>query len=111
MKFSPRSSQISGAYSGSQVLLGSLLGEPPVARRFAPYLGLGGGWFRNRNRASLVGEIDTKSSTILAAQAGLRFYVTRNLLARADYRRYLALTSEAHNDRFDEVQVGFSFFF
>ncbi len=104
-------SQISGAYSGSQLLLASLLIEHPLGVRFVPYLGLGGGLFRNRNRASLVGQIDTHSSTMIGARAGLRMYLTRNFLLRADYTRYLALTSEQQNDRFDEVQLGFSFFF
>ena len=104
-------SQISGAYSGSQLLFGSLLVEHPVGPRFVPFLGIGGGYFRNRNRASLVGEIDAKSSTMLGARAGVRMYLTRNFLLRIDYARYLALTSEEQNDRFDEVQLGFSFFF
>jgi len=104
-------SQISGAYSGSQLLFGSLQVEHPIGARFAPFLGIGGGYFRNRNRATLVGEIDSMSSTMLGARAGMRVYLTRNFLVRADYSRYLALTSEDQNDRFDEVQLGFSFFF
>lgn len=104
-------SQISGAYSGSQLYMGSLLIEHPLYEKWVPYFGLGAGYFQNRNRASLVGDISTQSSTMLGAQLGLRYYLARNFIVRLDFRQYLSLTSEKRNDRFDEEQIGFSFFF
>jgi hypothetical protein len=104
-------SQVSGAFTGSRLFTGNLQIQPYSRSRFSPYFGLGAGLFQNRNRASLVGSTGTLDTAVLSAEAGMRFYLTRNFLLRLDFKQYLSLTSVQSNDRFSEVQVGLSFFF
>lgn len=103
--------QVSGTFSGSRLFTGNLQLQPYGRSRFSPYLGIGGGLFQNRNRASLVGSTGTLNSAVLDAGAGARIYLTRNFLLRLDYKFYLSLTRVENNDRFNEVQLGVSFFF
>jgi hypothetical protein len=104
-------SQVSGTFSSSQLMSGNLMLQPYAQSRFSPYLTIGGGLFENRNRASLVGSTGTIHTTVANSGLGVRFYLTRNFLLRVDYRKYVALTSVDKNDRFDEEQIGLSFFF
>lgn len=104
-------SQVSGTYSGSQLYSAGLAIQHRLSERWVPSFGLGIGRFDSRNRASLVGTTQTESSTALSVGVGVRYYLRRNFLLRADYRQYQVLTRVEHNDRFDEQLVGFSFFF
>lgn len=104
-------SQVSGTYSGSQLYSAGLSIQHPLGERWVPSFGLGIGRFDIRNRASLVGTTDSRSATALGVGIGLRYYLRRNFLLRADYRQYQVLTRAENNDRFDEQLVGFSFFF
>ena len=104
-------SQVAGTYSSSKLVSGNLQIQPYSDARFSPYFTIGVGLFENRNRASLVGSTGSLDSTVANSGLGIRCYLTRNFLLRADYRHYLALTSVERNDRFDEETVGLSFFF
>jgi len=104
-------SQVSGTYSGSQLYSAGVAIQHRLGERWVPSFGLGLGRFDIRNRASLVGTTDTRSATALSVGLGLRYYLRRNFLLRADYRQYQVLTSAEQNDRYDEQLVGFSFFF
>jgi hypothetical protein len=103
--------QVSGNYTGTLLMSGNLVIQPYTDTRFSPYLTLGGGWFQNHNRASLVGTTGTISAAAGNAGLGLRIYLTRNFVLRLDYKEYVVLTSVEKNDRFDEELVGLSFFF
>jgi hypothetical protein len=104
-------SQISGTYSGSRLISGNLMLQPYSDTRFSPYFTVGAGFFENHSRASLVGTTQTIDADVLNAGLGLRIYLMRNFVLRLDYRSHLALTNKQQNDRFNEMLVGFSFFF
>jgi hypothetical protein len=104
-------SQVSGTYSGSQLYSLNLQLQPYTETRFLPYFTVGTGIFENRNRASLVGSTSSLTASTANAGLGMRFYLRRNFMLRLDFREYVALSSVEKNDRFDEEQIGFSFFF
>lgn len=103
--------QVSGTFSSSQLLSANLMLQPYVRNRYVPYFTIGVGGFENTDRATLVGEDETITSTIANAGAGVRVYLTRNFVVRADYREYLSLTEIPENDDFSEWVIGLSFFF
>lgn len=103
--------QVSGTFTGSHLYTGNLQLQPYSRSRISPYFGIGAGLFQNRNRGSLVGATETLNAAVLDAGLGVRIYLTRNFLLRADFKEYLSLTNTQQNDRFNEFQIGFSFFF
>jgi hypothetical protein len=42
---------------------------------------------------------------------GVRIYVTRRFLLRADYKSYVVFTSRDENEEVEEWKAGFAFFF
>jgi hypothetical protein len=42
---------------------------------------------------------------------GLRMYLTKRILVRAEYSSYLTFTSREVNEELDEWKAGFAFFF
>ncbi len=103
--------QVAGTFSGSGIYQAGLVFTPFIDRRIAPFVTLGAGRFTNRDRPSLVGGDERISATAAGAGAGVRGYLTRNFVVRADYRHYLSLTELEGNDTFNEWTLGLSFFF
>ena len=79
-------------------------------KRVTPLFTLGAGTIETTPKATLVGTIDRRDST---AQAGLgvRTYLTRRLIFRAEYKTYVIFTSRDDNEEIREWKAGFSFFF
>ena len=78
-------------------------------RRFSPYLTLGGGIVETSPKATLVSAID-RSDTAAHAGLGLRAYLTRRFVFRAEYKTYVVFTSRDDNEEIREWKAGFSFF-
>jgi hypothetical protein len=89
----------------------NLMLQPYTDTRFSPYFTLGGGVFENRNRGSLIGSTSEVHAATGNAGLGLRIYLTKNFIARIDYRHHVSMTNVQTDDRFDEMLAGFSFFF
>ncbi|WP_371195293.1 SH3 domain-containing protein [Glaciecola sp. SC05] len=80
--------------------------------KISPYLAIGTGEIRTQPRANLVqsGNEIRKSSHYEVA-AGVRYYLTRSVLLRAEYRSLLALTDRDEQERLDQWMLGASVFF
>jgi uncharacterized protein YgiM (DUF1202 family) len=78
--------------------------------RLSPYFGIGGGMLRTTARTVLVQTPDGNNS-IASAELGLRYYLSRNFIARAAYRRSVIVTSRNDNEEIDTWKLGFSVFF
>lgn len=78
--------------------------------RLAPYVMLGFGRVRIEPRVVLV-RPDQQTERAVNAGAGLRLYVTRSFVFRAEYRDHLLLTSSNDNKEVDEWRAGFSVLF
>ena len=78
--------------------------------RFSPYFALGAGAIHTVPKATLVGTID-RTDNIAHAGLGMRAYLTRRFLFRAEYKTYVVFTSRNDNEEIREWKAGFSFFF
>jgi hypothetical protein len=102
--------QAVGNYSSTALYYGSLLAQPFPEWRVAPFFSLGLGRFHNTPKATLVGgaEVDANMAN---TGLGVRAYVTRRFILRADYRRHVAFISENRINEFNELSLGISLFF
>lgn len=78
--------------------------------RISPYFGIGGGVLRTTARTVLVQTPDGNNS-LASAEFGLRYYISRNFIARAGYRRSVIVTERNDNEEIDTWKLGFSVFF
>lgn len=80
--------------------------------RVSPYVTLGAGKIRTKPRANLVQSGDeTRTSDLLAAGIGLRYYVAQNFLLKFEYQHLLALTDRDENEDLEQWKLGFAVFF
>ena len=80
--------------------------------RVSPYLLIGAGQIRTTPRATLVqsGD-DVRTSDMLEAGIGARYYLSRNFVLRAEYTSLLALTDRDEQEELEQWKLGFSVFF
>ncbi len=80
--------------------------------RISPYLTLGTGEIRTQPRANLVqsGD-DIRKSSHYEVGIGVRYYLARSVLIRAEYHSLLALTDRDEQERLDQWMLGASVFF
>lgn len=102
--------EVAGDFSSSDVYSLNLISTPFPKWRVSPNFSIGYGRFENTPRATLVDAEDTDSD-LANAGIGARFYLTERFFIRADYRRYVVLSSDDDNDDFDEITGGVAFFF
>ncbi|MBW7930906.1 MAG: SH3 domain-containing protein [Gammaproteobacteria bacterium] len=103
-------SQLSGRYSDGWMAGGRLVHTPFPEWRLSPYLLLGTGVIHISPRASLV---STEDRTDQYAQAGigLRAWLGRRFMFRAEYLGDVVFTSRDDNEEVEEWKAGFSVFF
>jgi uncharacterized protein YgiM (DUF1202 family) len=78
--------------------------------RASPYFTLGTGVINTEPKATLVATVD-RSDTFAQAGVGVRTYLTRRFVFRAEYKAYVVMTSRDDNEDVREWKAGFSFFF
>jgi hypothetical protein len=78
--------------------------------RASPYFTLGAGVIKTEPKATLVATTDRTDSVALAG-AGVRMYLTRRFVFRAEYKAHVVFTSRDDNEEVREWKAGFSFFF
>lgn len=102
--------QVSGDFSSSRIVDLNLQIAPYSDNRFSPYFNLGFGHFKNEPKATLVNAVDTSATTAVVG-VGLRIYLTRRFIVRADYKDYVVMLDADRNEEFQQWMAGFSFFF
>ena len=88
----------------------SLYLSPLPHWRISPYFGLGGGMLRTTPRTVLVQTPD-RNNNLASMELGLRYYLSRKVIARAAYRRGVIVTDRNDNEEIDTWKLGFSVFF
>jgi uncharacterized protein YgiM (DUF1202 family) len=79
-------------------------------RRATPLFTLGAGTIDTSPKATLVATTDRRDS-MAHAGLGVRTYLTRRFVFRAEYKAYVVFTSRDDNEEVREWKAGFSFFF
>jgi len=103
-------SQALGRFSDSKIASLDVVHELFPDKRFSPYIALGAGVVKTDPKATLVATTD-RSDAAAHAGGGLRAYLTRRFLFRAEYKSYVVFTSRDDNEEIREWKAGFSFFF
>jgi hypothetical protein len=78
--------------------------------RASPYFTLGAGVINTEPKATLVATVD-RTDSLAQAGAGVRMYLTRRFVLRAEYKAHVVFTSRDDNEEVREWKAGFSFFF
>jgi hypothetical protein len=78
--------------------------------RASPFFTLGAGVIKTEPKATLVATTDRTDSVALAG-VGVRMYLTRRFVFRAEYKAHVVFTSRDDNEEVREWKAGFSFFF
>lgn len=80
--------------------------------RVSPYVTLGAGQIRTKPRANLVqGGDEARTSDLLAAGLGLRYYIAQNFMLKLEYQHLQALTNRDENEDLEQWNLGFAVFF
>jgi hypothetical protein len=103
-------SQALGRFSDSQMVNLNVTHLMFPDKRWTPLFTLGGGTIETSPKASLVATTDRRDS-MAHAGFGVRSYLTRRFVFRAEYKSYVVFTSRDDNEEVGEWKAGFSFFF
>jgi hypothetical protein len=103
-------SQALGRFSDSTLLTLNIVHLMYPDWRASPYFTLGGGIIKTQPKATLVATTD-RTDNIALAGVGVRTYVTRRFVFRAEYKTHVVFTSRDDNEEVQEWKAGFSFFF
>ena len=103
-------SQALGRFSDSQMVNLNIVHLMYPERRASPYFTLGAGSITTSPKATLVATTDRQDS-MAHAGVGVRTYLTRRFVFRAEYKTYVVFTSRDDNKEIGEWTAGFSFFF
>jgi uncharacterized protein YgiM (DUF1202 family) len=102
--------QVFGNYSDAIMASASLLAQPFPEWRVSPFFSLGSGIIYTDPNVTLVDEND-RTEPIGNVGVGVRCYLTRRFLLRAEYRRYTIFQNKDDNQEIDGWKAGFAFFF
>jgi len=105
-----QAAHLSGDYSDGWLAGVRLVHTPFPEWRIAPFFLLGTGVLHISPQASLVSSED-RTDQYGQAGAGVRAYLTRRFMVRAEYSGYVAFTSRDENEEVEEWKAGFAFFF
>ena len=103
-------SQVFGDFSDAIIGRISLLAQPFPEWRLSPFFSLGGGLIYTDPNVTLVEESD-RTDQIASAGAGIRMYLTRRFILRAEYKNNVIFQDKNDNQEIDEWKAGFAFFF
>jgi hypothetical protein len=103
-------SQIIGNFSEGWMGTANVVHETWPEWRLSPYFTLGTGVIHTEPKSTLV-QAEDRTDQVAIVGAGVRGYVTRRFVLRAEYKSYVVLTSRNENEEVEEWKVGFGFFF
>ncbi len=102
--------QALGDVSDSTMVDLSVLSTPFPEWVITPYVGLGAGVLITDPHAA-VAQSPSRNNETLIAVAGLRYYVTRQFLLRAEYRNTAVLTDRNENENINVWKLGLNVYF
>ena len=103
-------SQVFGDFSDAVIGRFSLVAQPFPEWRLSPFFSLGGGLIYTDPNVTLVDESD-RTDGIASAGVGVRMYLTRRFIVRAEYKNNVIFQDKDDNQEIDEWKAGFAFFF
>jgi uncharacterized protein YgiM (DUF1202 family) len=102
--------QFLGRYSNGVTADIGLTHVPMPQWRLSPFLMLGIGVLHVEPKATLIQPSDRTEETAYVG-GGIRYYITRSLFLRAEYKTHVVITTQNRNQVEDEWKLGFAVFF
>ncbi len=102
--------KILGNFSDGWIASADIVVQPFADWRIAPYFTLGGGAVHVEPQTTLIASQD-RTDEMAHVGVGLRFYLARRFVLRAEYESYQIFTSRNENEEINQWQVGVSAFF
>jgi hypothetical protein len=99
-----------GEFSNSYLLSAGVTHVFVPEWRASPFFTLGTGVIHTEPQATL-GQAEDRTDQVGYVGGGVRIYLTRRFMFRAEYRSYVLFTSRDDNEEIDEWKGGFAFFF
>jgi len=103
-------SQVTGDFSSSDLVNFNLLSQPFSKWRYSPFFTLGIGQITTSPSVTLI-QVQDSQDLIAHMGAGIKIYLTRRFIFRAEYKNYVGFASNDDNKEFEEWKAGFAFFF
>ncbi len=103
-------SQILGNFSNGWMGSVNVVHEAWPEWRVSPFFTLGAGVIHTEPKSTIVVSQD-RTDQIGHVGVGIRAYVARRFLLRAEFKSYVVFTSRDENEEIEEWKVGFAFFF
>jgi len=103
-------SQAIGTYTNTILLDASLVSTPFPEWKISPFFTLGAGLLNSSSKNTALNTKDINQTTVDVG-FGVKWYLTRRFVLRADVREYTAFLGEDYNGEFIEWKAGFSFFY
>ena len=103
-------SDILGSFSNSQMAGINIVHLLFPEWRVSPYFTLGTGIINTEPKGTIVATTD-RTDNLAHVGVGVRTYLTRRFVFRAEYKTYVVFTSRDDNEEPTEWKAGFSFFF
>ena len=103
-------SQIIGNFSSRILISGNLIHQPFPEWTVSPYFLLGAGRIKTSVNST---QAQLRDGTDYLAHAGfgIKMYLTRRFVLRADYQKHIIFQSRNNNEEIGSWQLGFGFFF
>jgi uncharacterized protein YgiM (DUF1202 family) len=102
--------QFLGRYSNGVTADIGITHVPMPQWRLSPFLMLGVGILHVEPKATLIQPSDRTEQTAYVG-GGIRYYITRSLFLRAEYKTHVVITTQKRNQVEDEWKLGFAVFF
>ena len=103
-------SDMLGRFSNSQLVNFNIVHMFFPEWRASPFFTLGTGVIHTEPKGTIVATVD-RTDNLAHVGVGVRTYISRRLLFRAEYKTYVVFTSRDDNQEISEWKAGFSFFF
>jgi uncharacterized protein YgiM (DUF1202 family) len=103
-------SQVFSDYSNAYLGIAALVAQPFPEWRISPFFLVGTGMIYTDPNVTVV-HGDNRTDQVGTVGAGIRCYLTRRFILRAEYRNSLIFQDSNDNQEINEWQAGFAFFF
>jgi len=88
----------------------SIVSSPFPEWGVSPFFSIGAGTINSKAKSTAI-VTDEINETTVNAGIGVKWYLTRRFVFRADVKEYVAFLGEDYNGEFVEWKLGFSFFY
>ena len=103
-------SQATGSFTNTIMMDASIVSSPFPGWSASPFFAIGAGTLQSKAKSTAIVTEEIDETTVNVG-LGVKWYLTRRFVLRADVKEYIAFLGEDYNGEFVEWKLGFSFFY